>query len=134
MPMSKRSFVVAALAITLHGVLAAGLCAQEPLPGLPVVPPAVPQPGLLAQPGMSQQDGGGGAGGGAAGAGGAMPLPNAPEGTTGKVREGRDLKSAVAAVTKLRWLDRFEDARMVAAASGKPILFLQALGDLEGFA
>lgn len=131
--MSIRPLVVAALAATLHGLLAASLSAQEPLPGTPMVDPPVSHPALLAQPSnRSANDSGGGGGGGVGPAPGGGPA--APDATQGKQREGKDLKKAVAAVARLHWHERLGDARAIAAASGKPILFLQALGDLEGFA
>lgn len=47
---------------------------------------------------------------------------------------GKDLKKAVAKVKALQWHESLPEARALAAATGKPILWLQALGDLEGFA
>jgi len=54
--------------------------------------------------------------------------------TQGTLREGRDLARAIATVTALPWLDDLAAARVDAAATGKPILWLQALGELDGFA
>src|SRR5262245_16741363 len=48
---------------------------------------------------------------------------------------GRDLKSSVGRVLGgLDWREKLEDARATAAATGKPILWIQSLGDLDGFA
>ena len=44
------------------------------------------------------------------------------------------LKQAVATVTALEWFDDLAAAKARSAATGKPILWLQSLGDLEGFA
>jgi hypothetical protein len=48
---------------------------------------------------------------------------------------GRDLKSSVGRVLgELDWREKLDDARATAAATGKPILWVQALGELDGFA
>lgn len=48
---------------------------------------------------------------------------------------GRDLKSSVGRVLgELDWREKLDDARATAAATGKPILWIQALGELDGFA
>lgn len=47
---------------------------------------------------------------------------------------GKALRKAVRQIAALPWHADLEDAIAAAAASGKPILWLQALGDLEGFA
>jgi len=48
---------------------------------------------------------------------------------------GRDLKASVGRVLGgLDWRDDLLDARATAAATGKPILWIQSLGDLDGFA
>ena len=44
------------------------------------------------------------------------------------------MKKAVAAVKSLKWHESLGDAKAIAAATGKPILWLQALGDIDGFA
>jgi hypothetical protein len=58
------------------------------------------------------------------------PVP--PPETHGVKVAGKDLKRAVKQVAALRWHDDLTDARAESAATGKPILWLQALGDLEG--
>lgn len=50
------------------------------------------------------------------------------------VVEGRELKSAVDRVRQLVWHERFADASALAAAQGRPIFWINALGDLDGFA
>lgn len=47
---------------------------------------------------------------------------------------GAALRQAVARVAALEWFDDLADAKARSASTGKPILWLQALGDLEGFA
>src|SRR5262245_56177015 len=48
---------------------------------------------------------------------------------------GRDLKDSVGRVLGgLDWREKLEDARATAAATGQPILWIQSLGDLDGFA
>lgn len=54
--------------------------------------------------------------------------------TRGEQLAGKDLARAIATVTSLPWFDDLDAARLESAATGKPILWLQALGDLEGFA
>lgn len=61
----------------------------------------------------------------------AQPVEPPPE-THGIKLAGKELKRAVKQVAALRWHDDLADARAEAAATGKPILWLQALGDLEG--
>lgn len=132
--MSKRSLAIATMAMTLFGALAPVSVAQAPLPGIPMCP--VDHPALALQPRLG-------------GDSGSSPSPNQPSPnqpmdcgsgaqpepeTTGVKRSGKDLKKAVAAVGKLQWHDKLGEARVRAAAAGKPILFIQALGDLEGFA
>jgi len=110
------------------------LPAQSRPPGLPITAPPVDHPALAGQPGMQRPS---------------QPMPalpapppaqpgaaptQPPPETQGVARRGKDLKRAVASVTKLRWHGTLGEAKVQAAASGKPILLLQALGDLEGFA
>jgi len=125
---------------------------RGPLPGIPIVPPPVDHPALLAQP-LMQRD--------AQRPAPARPAPSAvpatagpagPSGpadpadpavakravvdpdTVGVKASGKDLKKAVAKIAKLHWHERYADAFAASAATGKPVLWLQALGDLEGFA
>ena len=108
----------------------APLARAQFLPGMPVVPPPVPHPSLGALLGGSRAPSppvGCGAPVGPA----ATPPP--PE-TTGVQVAGKELKQAIAAVTALEWFDDLAAAKARSAATGKPILWLQSLGDLEGFA
>lgn len=108
----------------------------RPLPGMPMVPPPVPHPALGAQP-LFDGDGpkAPSAGGGGPKQPGAMPKPQppAPE-TVGAKLAGKDMKKAVAKVKALKWHESLAEAKAIAAATGKPILWLQALGDIDGFA
>lgn len=117
--------VCVASAVLLLAPLA---CAQS-LPGMPVVPPPVPHPaldGLLGGAGAPSQPGGCSAPVG--------PANTPPPETTGVQLAGKKLKQAVATVTALEWFDDLAAAKARSAATGKPILWLQSLGDLEGFA
>lgn len=136
MPRLFSSSVLAATAALLcappaMAQLRSGLPA--PLPGTPMTPPPVDHPALGAQPlfgdgGSSRPAGGGG------GPGGPAAAPEQPPETQGAQRRGKDLKSAVAKVRALPWHDSLDEAKARSAATGRPILLLQALGELEGFA
>jgi hypothetical protein len=107
-----------------------------PMPGTPMTPPPVDHPALGAQPGFDDsapRNGGSGGGGGPTGPARPAPKPMDPD-TFGKKRDGKDLKKAVAKVKALKWTEDLTTARAMSAATGKPILWLQTLGDLEGFA
>jgi hypothetical protein len=107
----------------------APLARAQFLPGMPVVPPPVPHPSLGALLDGSRapsQPAGCGAPVG--------PATTPPPETTGVQVAGKELKQAIAAVTALEWFDDLAAAKARSAAAGKPILLLQALGDLEGFA
>jgi hypothetical protein len=123
-----------ALATGAVALLAPLLTAQlTPLPGVPVVPPPVPHPALAAQPLIADGAPAAVAAEPApAGAARARPMPH-PD-TVGTKRDGKELKKAVAKVKALSWRDSLFDARAMSAATGKPILWLQALGDIDGFA
>ena len=110
---------------------------------LPIVPPPVDHPAYLAQPGMqkelpapvpAQAEGGGM---GPAGPG--CPAPDPAEERARAFLEkriaGRDLRKSVDRVLKgLRWHERIDDAKAEAAARGRPLLWIQALGEVDGFA
>jgi hypothetical protein len=73
------------------------------------------------------------------GAPGAEPAPDPAEVLAQQFLQkriaGRDLKKAVARVTKdLDWKKTVLDAKAASAARGLPILLVQALGDIDGFA
>lgn len=91
------------------------------LPAAPVLPPIAGQPlgDIGARPCCC----------GAPGAG--TPADPATQGI--KVR-GADLKRAIAEVSALGWESSLERAKQRAAESHRPILWLQTLGDLDGFA
>ena len=54
--------------------------------------------------------------------------------TSGVKLKGNELKKAVAKVKALPWNKRLSDAKSKSSASGKPILLLQTLGDIGGYA
>ena len=126
----QRPVVLAVLA--LAGAAAAQM--RGPLPGLPMCPPPVPHPALAAQPlidnGSSMQPATPPPAMAAAG----CPEPTGDPATSGPKLAGRDLKDAVKKVASLKWHEELGQARAQAAAYNKPILWIQALGDLEGFA
>jgi hypothetical protein len=105
-----------------------------PLPGLPATDPPVDHPALGAQPlmGDKSRPRSGGATDKKPAPAKAMPEP--VPGTVGPQKEGKELKKAVAKVNALKWCETLGDAKARSAATGKPILLVQALGDLEGFA
>ena len=107
-----------------------------PLPGLPATAPPVDHPALGAQPLMGE-NGGSKSGGSSGEKGDKKPAPKIKPpvaGTVGPVKDGKDLAKAVAKVKSMKWCNSLGDAKARSAATGKPILLLQALGDLEGFA
>jgi hypothetical protein len=63
-----------------------------------------------------------------------MSGPQPDDATRGVKREGDELKKAVKEVKALGWHKSLGTAREEARSSGKPILLLQTLGDLTGFA
>jgi hypothetical protein len=63
-----------------------------------------------------------------------MSGPRPDEATRGVKREGDELEKAVKEVKALGWHKSLGTAREEARSSGKPILLLQTLGDLTGFA
>jgi hypothetical protein len=130
----KQPVVLAVLA--LAGVATAQI--RGPLPGIPMTPPPVDHPALMNQP-LFQPP---------------KPAP-APESepakeekeeepankpkpvdpdTVGPKLAGKDLKKVVKKVAGLKWNENLLDARADSAGSGKPILMIQALGEIDGFA
>ncbi|HEX5054217.1 MAG TPA: hypothetical protein VFZ65_20735 [Planctomycetota bacterium] len=110
--------------------------APQPLPGVPTTPPPVDHPALAAQPLIGDNGARATAPKPAAAGAAAKPArkPRDPA-TVGPKLAGKDLKKAVAKVTKtLKWCDTLTEARTAAAAHGKPILWVQALGEIDGFA
>jgi hypothetical protein len=132
-----------AFAATTLTLLAPFATAQrQPLPGMPMVPPPVPHPALGAQPwfnGENEQSSTK-----TAPEPEMAPTPDKkqkparpavpPEETMGPKVEGQALKKAIGKVKSLKWFDNLSEARAHSAATGKPILWLQALGDIDGFA
>lgn len=132
----QRPFLIVAL------TLASTALAQRPLPGLPMTPPPTPHPALVGQPligptgGMTGGETRGQSGGQPAGQPAGCPAPKRvidPD-TVGVKLEGKALAAAVKRLAALPWFDDLEDARVESAATGKPIFWIQALGDIDGFA
>jgi len=124
---SLSSLLVASLVVT------SSLTAQiRPLPGLPIVAPPGGAPGLIGQPLFGNETSA------RPSRGVKVKTPTKkvkPDpATSGVKKEGRELKKAVAKVKALPWNKRLSDAKTMARQSGKPILMLQTLGDIGGFA
>lgn len=108
--------------------------------GMPMTAPPVPHPALGNQPLFDTS--GKRAPQPAPGAGAPMgagpvygpPAPGPDPAASGKKVEGKDLKKAVKKVAALHWESKLDEALAQAAATGKPVLWLQALGDIDGFA
>lgn len=129
--MMKLSSLSAALAA---GVLLVGaLAAQRArLPGLPMTPPPVPHPALARQPLI-----GGDALSNPLAVALAVKAAEAPKtdpATSGVKLKGRALERAVDRVKQMSWRDSYRECELNARSTGKPILWLQTLGDLTGFA
>lgn len=115
----------------------------SPLGGIPMTPPPVDHPALGAQP-LFGDPGCAAPSSPTSPAKPAEPAEPAKCGpackkeadpdTYGPKRIGADLKKAVATVKALEWQRSLADAKALSAATGKPILWLQALGDIGGFA
>tara|TARA_R110002072_G_scaffold174303_3_gene329391 strand:- start:88577 stop:88966 length:390 start_codon:yes stop_codon:yes gene_type:complete len=129
--MLKLASLSSLLAVSL--VVTSSLTAQlRRLPGLPLVPPPAGAPGLAAQPLFDNGDK-------------TQPTRDvqirasrksvkADPATSGVKKKGKALKAAVAKVKALPWNKRLKDAQTKARKAGKPILMLQTLGDIGGFA
>lgn len=126
------------VALFAGSLLAGSACllAQQPaLRGMPVVPPAIEHPGLINQPSWQPSH----ASAAVLTAPVAVVVPPAvPEGpdpaTVGAKVHGKDLAKAVKQVKKLTWHDRLDEACTEALQEGKPVLWIQGLGELDGFA
>jgi hypothetical protein len=136
-------FVSLALAGSLSaqfGGLGAGPMplSPPPLPPqlLPTVPPAVDHPAYAAQPLI--ESGCRGAPPAAAPSSAPKPPPETPEAKAAREFKerrvaGKELKKSIeAARKKLEFRKDPADARAMAAASHQPLLWVQALGDLDG--
>ncbi|MCA8953740.1 MAG: hypothetical protein KDE27_29785 [Planctomycetes bacterium] len=146
----KRPVLLTALA------LAGTVSAQRgPLPGIPIVT-AVDHPALAAQPLMQPAgksprlaspthrsrtlpapDGKTDTKGGPEPASPKAPVakrkpPAVDPDTVGTKASGRELSKLVAKVTDLDWGSKLFDLEARSAATGKPILWLQSLGDIDG--
>ena len=110
-------------------LLVAGLSAagplqsqRQPLPGLPIVSPPTQHPALAGQLLLRQ------------GAGTRCCTNPAPEPVTRGVKiRGKELKAAVKKVAALPWR-KLASAKAESKRGGRPILLLQTLGKLDGFA
>lgn len=127
LPLLPCAFVVTALC----GAPCTAVAQYPQMPGLPVTAPPTSHPALAAQLGMQRPQPTIAA---PAPQPPAEPPPLQPVETKGVAVAGKALKRAVAAVNKLSWHDSLAEARVQGGAHGKPILLLQSLGDLEGFA
>ncbi|HEX6810130.1 MAG TPA: hypothetical protein VF384_00780 [Planctomycetota bacterium] len=133
-PMSLSSLLASAAILFLTASASAQLHSgmPAPLPGLPAVPPPVDHPALGAQPLMNET-----------GSGEETTTTKKKSKTKAKAEKpddpaikgpkvvGRDLKKAVKEVAALKWHDSLKEARTLAGAAGKPVLWLYALGDID---
>ncbi|HEB52230.1 MAG TPA: hypothetical protein ENI87_03130 [bacterium] len=100
------------------------------LPGIPAVKPPVDHPALMGQPLV-----GGGQSQPRPRPVKVNPQPAKPDpATVGVKKSGRELRRAVAKVKALKWHKNLASAKAKARAEHKPILLLQTLGDIGGFA
>lgn len=117
----------------LLAVLATGtlLAQRPPLPGIPITP-VTDHPALAAQPLMQPKPEPKPADPPAPTPGAKpAPAPIDPD-TTGPQLTGKDLADAVGKALALPWHTKLATAQAEAATTGKPILWLQALGTLDG--
>ena len=127
---------------SLSHSLAAGLllltvatAQRGPLPGIPLVPPPVPHPALASQPLISEFPSLLAAASNAkVKVRQAKKQPRPDPSTHGIKKKGRDLKKAVARVKAMPWVRSLDVAASDARRLGKPILVLQTLGKLTGYA
>jgi hypothetical protein len=128
-----RHFLLLSLSL-LTGIAVAQ---RPPLPGIPLVPPPVNHPGLINQP-LFQPPARSPAAPRAPARGtkpAAAPEPDPVDpDTVGPKAAGKDLEREVAKVLALPWHTDLSVAKAASLATGKPILWIQALGDLNGYA
>lgn len=137
----QRLWIPAAL--TLCGLAPAQFPAAVAPPPQPMPPPAIPiatttdHPALRNQPLMDR-----GGASSAPAAGGGAKAPDAPKETPAQkgARDFRErkvmgpvLRKAVKHVRELPWQTEFAEAAARSAATGKPVFWVNALGDLGGF-
>ncbi len=124
----RRPLLAACLCTLLSGAaLNAQMYLGAPAGAMPLLPPPTQIPGCGPMAALESPTP-------AAPAVPAPPPVQPDPTTTGPQVAGKALARAVATVTALPWLDDLAAARLVAAATGKPVLWLQALGELDGFA
>lgn len=138
-PMTSPLLVPAAilfLTVGANAQLHSGMPA--PMPGVPMTPPPVDHPALGAQPWFNNS--------------GTAPSEEPPKAAKDPGKKagrkvkgpdpavagpkviGKELKKAVAAVKTLKWFESLKAARDHAGALDRPILWVQALGEVDGFA
>jgi len=115
------------------GSLVVGLVGQGPPPGLPVTPPPFDHPGLWAQP-LYERPGKGGGGSGPAAPGARQPAAPVDPELVGPQVAGKELQTATAKVMTLTWHRSLPAVLAAATAAGKPVFWLQGLGELDGLA
>jgi len=129
--MMKLASLSSLLAVSL--VFAGSLTAQlQRLPGTPMVPPPVNHPALAGQPLI-----GGDTTKARPRGVKVRPAPKAvkPDPSTMGVKlKGKAMKAAVKKVAALPWHKKLSKAKSKAKQTGKPILLLQTLGDIDRFA
>jgi len=116
---------VLAASLILVGALSAQM---QRFAGIPMVSPPVKQPAFAGQPLIGNDRPTRPSGGGSA------QRVKRDASTQGVKLEGRKLKKAVAKVKKLPWNKSLRKAKTKSSQSGKPILLLQTLGDIGGYA
>ena len=106
---------------------------RPPLPGIPLVPPPVNHPGLANQPFFQPPARTPGAppAGGKKAVPAPAPDPIDPD-TSGPKAAGKELVKEIAKVLALPWHTDLSVAKAASRSTGKPILWIQALGDLNG--
>lgn len=133
-----------AASVVLAAVVTDGLAAQRSVPPRPVSPtpapagpvgvPVVPLPGQT-QPGTQPETQPGPQSGAMAGCGiAAAEIPFNDDPTIGTIaRSGRDAREAIKTVRALDWSKTVRQAERASKnAGGRPILLIQAYGDLAG--
>jgi len=123
-------------------LLGVSLAAQSRMPpqALPVVPPPVPHPAYAAQPAMNPPAPPSPTSTPAPAGPSVQPEPLSPaEKAAQEFRaqqvKGKELHQKVDAVLKgVPWFEKLDDASARAASAGKPIFWIQMLGDFDGFA
>ena len=114
---------------------------RAPLPGIPIMS-TVDHPAMALQSGLSESRGSSATGGGSpARTASTQSVSPGIAGAAQKAREfsrtrveGKALARSVDKVlAELQWFESLRGVRTVAAQRGRPILWIQALGDLDGY-